>query len=195
MSTAPDAAPVTARRRSAPLGALLLAGLLVCLVAPSCSSSRDLVTDRQTGTTIRVLRDDGSGDDAIAGGSEGARQIQEIIDRLVQSDDACAILTQKDVRGYQIDATTLASSSARRVLTNGVIAVYDHLIKIMKDRAVVPALQSQRDTFVQVLDVVDRYAANPTAKQGNEQINALLTGDAFVQAQNQVAVWTSTNCG
>src|SRR4051812_44651454 len=109
--------------------------------------------------------------------------MQKIIDRLLASNDACAILTQKDVKGYRIDATTLASSAARQVLARGVIDVYDHLIDIVNDDGIKPALQRQRDTFVQILQIVDRYTANPTSKQGNDQIRALSTGPEFVKAQ------------
>jgi hypothetical protein len=173
--------------------ALLTVGMAL-IAGPACSSSRDLESAANTGTTIRRLADDIEDDEALAGGSEGAQEMQKIIDQLLASNDPCAILTQKDVKGYEIDATTLASSAARRVLTNGVIDVYDHLIVIVPDDAIKPALQAQRDTFVQVLEVVDRYAANPTAKQGNDQINTLMTGEDFVRAQSAVAGWTSANC-
>lgn len=172
-----------------------MALLAVLALAPACSSTRQLSSDERIPTTIRRLPDDGDDAEALAGGSEGARQIQEMIDRLLASDDPCAILTQRDVKGFQLDATTLASSSARRVLTKGVVDVYDHLLALVTDATVRPALQVQRDTFVQVLDLVDRYAANPTSQQGNDQIRALTTGDAFVRAQDVVGGWTVANCG
>ena len=69
----------------------------------------------------------------------------------VPGNDVCAILTQKDIKGLKIDATTLASSSARRTLASGVVQVYDHVIQIVPDPAIKPALEVQKSTFVQVL--------------------------------------------
>ncbi|MFN8053134.1 MAG: hypothetical protein U0Q22_16935 [Acidimicrobiales bacterium] len=180
------------RRRSLAIGVLLAAAVVA---APACSSTRDLDSADQTGTTIRKLADDLVDEDPLTGGSAGAKELKKIIDRLVASNDPCAILTQKDIKGYQLDPTTLASSSARQTLAQGVVDVYDHLIKIVPDTTITPALQKQRDTFVQVLGIIDRYAANPTSKQSNDQIQALLTGTDFVQAQNAVSTWTYTNCG
>ena len=169
--------------------------LVAVIVAVGCSSSRDLESSEQPGTTIRDLGEELVEDEALVGGSEGAKEMQRIIDRLLASNDACAILTQKDIQGYKIDATTLASSSARQILANGVVDVYDHLIELVTDPAVTPALQVQRDTFGQVLEIVDRYTANPTSKQGNDQIQALITGETFVRAESAVSTWTFQNCG
>jgi len=176
------------------LGAALLSLLIVTPVG--CSSSRDIESSDGTKTTIRDLGDDDlvDEDDALAGGSQGAKEIQKIIDKLLASTDPCAILTQKDIKGLKIDATTLASSSARQTLAQGVIDVYGHLIQIVPDAAVKPALETQRDTFVQVLDIVERYTANPTSKQGNDQIQALVTGETFVKAESTVSGWTYANC-
>jgi hypothetical protein len=175
------------------LSTVVLAAMVA--VPAACASTKDIESSDQTKSTIRDLGGDlVDPDDVIASGSAGAREIQKIIDRLVASNDACAILTQKDVKGLKIDPTTLASSSARQALTKGVIAVYDHLIDIVPDAAVKPALVTQRDTFVQVLDLVERYTANPTSKQGNDQIQALITGDAFVKAATAVSSWTYANC-
>jgi hypothetical protein len=176
------------------LAALTLALLLAAATAVSCSESRDLGATGRTKTTIRRVDDPDADEDALAGGSAGAREMQKIIDRLVASNDPCAILTQKDVKGYQIDATTLASTATRKVLATGVIDVYDHLVDIIGDPSVRPALEKQRDTFVQVLEIVNRYTANPTSKQGDDQIRALTTGPEFVAAQNAVATWTINNC-
>lgn len=169
-------------------------GLTVFLPV-ACSSSRDIETAGETKTTIRDLGDEDLVDeDALISGSQGAKEIQKIIDRLVASNDACAILTQKDIKGLNIDATTLASSAARKTLAAGVVKVYDHIIQIVPDAAVKPYLGTQRDTFVQVLDIVERYTANPTSKEGNDQIQALISGDKFVQAQSAVSGWTFSNC-
>ena len=172
------------------------AALLATTLLPvACSSSRDVDSADATKTTIRKL-DDGPlvDEDGLLGGSQGAKEIQRIIDRLLASNDPCAILTQKDIKGLKIDAATLASSSARQTLASGVIQVYDHVIQIVPDASVKPALGVQRDTFVKVLDVVERYTANPTSKEGNDQITALVTGEEFVKAQSAVSGWTYQNC-
>lgn len=166
----------------------------VIALTAGCSSSRDLESAAQTGTTIRDLGEELVEDEALIVGSEGAKEMQKIIDRLLASNDACAILTQKDIKGYKIDATALASSSARQVLANGVVDVYDHLIALVTDASVKPALQTQRDTFGQVLSVVDRYTANPTSAEANDQIQALVTGEEFVRAESAVSTWTFQNC-
>lgn len=173
-----------------------LALIVATAVVPvACSSSRDIESAGETKTTIRDLGDDELVDEeALLSGSQGAKEIQKIIDRLVASNDACAILTQKDIKGLKIDATTLASSSARKTLAAGVVKVYDHIIQIVPDAAIKPYLGTQRDTFVQVLDIVERYTANPTSKEGNDQIEALISGDKFVQAQSAVSGWTYQNC-
>lgn len=166
------------------------------LAAVGCSSSRDVETSEGTKTTIRDLGDEELVDeDGLLSGSQGAKEIQRIIDKLLASNDPCAILTQKDIKGLKIDATTLASSAARVTLASGVIQVYDHVKAIVVDESVKPALEVQKSTFVKVLDIVERYTANPTSKEGNDQIQALVTGEDFVKAQSTVSAWTYTNCG
>lgn len=177
------------------LAALAVLNVAVLVAAPACSSTRDLEASAPS-STIRDLGNDPLVDDeGLASGSQGAAEIQKIIDRLVASNDPCAILTQKDIRGLKIDATTLASSSARKTLAAGVVQVYDHVIRIVPDAGIKPSLEVQKSTFVQVLDVVERYTANPTSQEGNDEIRALVTGPDFVKAQTQVANWTNTNCG
>ena len=167
----------------------------IATVPSACSSTKDIESSGETKTTIRDLGGDlVDPDDSLTGGSAGAKAIQKIIDRLVASNDPCAILTQKDIKGLKIDPTTLASSGVRKVLTQGVIDVYDHVINIVPDPGLKPSLVVQRDTFVQVLDIVERYTANPASKQGNDQITALITADSFVKAQSTVSGWTYTNC-
>jgi len=161
----------------------------------ACSSSRDIEGADGVTETTRDLGDDPLVDeDELTSGSQSAKEIQRIIDRLVAGTDPCAILTQKDIKGLKIDATALASSAARQTLATGVIRVYDHVIQLVTDASVKPALEVQRDTFVQILDIVERYTANPTSQEGNDQIRALISGEAFVKAQSQVAGWTNANC-
>ena len=174
------------------VAALLIALLMVA--AFGCASTRELESEGETKSTIRDLGDELPEDDAMAGGSDAAAAMQTIIDKMLASDDACAILTQKVIEGYQIDPTSLASTAARQVLASGVVDVYNHLIAIVNDDKVRPPLTVQRDTFTQVLDLVDRYAANPASKTGNDQIKALVEGQDFVSAANGVSAWTYANC-
>jgi hypothetical protein len=184
----------TVRDRRRALAVALLAVAPLTATMAGCSSTRDLGSEGETKTTIRKIADDAGDEGALAGGSQGAKEMQKIINRLLASNDPCAILTQKDVKGFSIDATALASATAREVLARGVIDVYDHLLDIVGDDAIKPALQKQRDTFVEILQIVDRYTANPTSKQGNDQIRALSTGPEFVKAQHDVDNWTYQHC-
>jgi len=184
---------VNDHRRFRSVGLALAVVWAISLVG--CSSSRDIEADEATGTTIRDLGDDSLVDDeGLVGGSQAAAEIQRIVDRLLASNDACAILSQKDLKGMTIDPTSLASSAARRTLAQGVLDVYDHLVRIIPDASIKPALQTQQQTFVQVLEVVERYTANPTSKEGNDQIQALVTDSDFVTAESTVSAWTYQNC-
>ena len=174
--------------------AILATALTLLVATVGCSSSRDVAYDETTPTTIRRLPGAGLDEANLAGGSAAAKDMQRVIDRLVASNDPCAILTQKEVKGYQIDPSSLASSDVLEVLANGVIDIYDHLVVIVPDPGVVPALRTQRDTFVRVLDVVDRYAANPTSKDGTTQIRSLTQGSDFVKAGSTVSAWTYSHC-
>lgn len=183
-----------ARRATAARRVLAVALTTVVPFVAACSSTKDLESGARTKTTIRDLGEDLIDDESVAGGSEGERKLQRVMDQLVASPDPCAILTQNGIQGYSIDPTILASSRARQTLTRGVIDVYNHLLDIIPDPAVKPALVVQRDTFVEVLDVVERYTANPSSKQGNEQIAELVKGEEFVEAATSVSSWTLANC-
>ena len=177
--------------------ALLLASIsvvaaLVMLVG--CSSTSDIATSRATSSTVRIAPDAAlNGGGGLSSGSEATRQLQAAIDKLAASNDVCAVLTQRDVKGMKLDSTTLASTEARRVLSAGVVKIYNHLVQI-GDAAIKGALQVQRDTFVSVLDLVDRYTAASSSKQGNEEIQALTQAPQFLAAQQVVTTWIAGHC-
>jgi outer membrane murein-binding lipoprotein Lpp len=174
------------------LGAVVIPAVLLT----GCSSSRDLDASVDLTSTTRKLSDaEIPDDDALVSGSAAVAALQELIDRLLASNDACAILTQRDIKDAQLDPTTLASSAARKTLTKGVIEVYDHVIAIVTDQAVKVPLRVQRDAFVEVLDVVDRYSTNPTSKDANAEITNITRGPEFVAAQSAVQAWQFANCG
>ena len=187
----------TPRRRAALVRRTGVAALVVALAATGCSSTRELAADRGTETTIRRLPDDELLDEeALETGSAAARSMDAIVAKLLASNDPCAILTQQEIRGYNIDATALAGSAVRQTMARGVVSVYNHTINVVPqtDEQLIAALRVQRDTFVQVLDVVDRYSANPTSRQGNQQIENLVRSDQFVKASEAVNGWIYQNC-
>lgn len=176
-------------------GAVVLASVIAL---GGCTATRELSEPRETGTTIRRLPEDELLDgDVVETGSAAVRRIEEIVAKLLASRDACAILTQQEIKGYSIDPTALAGSSARRAMARGVLQVYNHVINTVPqhESQLIAALRVQRDTFVQVLDVVDRYSANPASSQGNEQIQTLVQSEQFVKAGEAVNAWIYDNCG
>lgn len=176
-------------RRALGVAALVVAAM----VLGGCSSSRDLPKGESNGQTLPTLADDGGGD-TLASASAAAKRLQAVIDKLLAEDDACKILTRQDLSDLRIDPTSLASSSARKVLSQGVVDVYDHLMEIIVDPSVDPALQAQRDSFVRVLDIVERNTANPSSKVASDQIRAIVSAPAYVSAGDAVAAWTYANC-
>ena len=184
----------SAKRRSNRASVVLLVASLAC-VAAACSSSSDIATSRQPTSTVRIAPDDAIGNgDGLTNGSEAIRQIQAMVDKLSQSTDPCGVLTGRDVKGIKLDPTAMASGEARKVVSQGVVKIYNHLVQI-SDPAIKDALRVQRDTYSQILDVVDRFAAAASSKQGNDEIQALAATPQFLAAQQQVAAWTTTHCG
>lgn len=177
-------------RRAAPVVVLLAA---LALVVAGCSRTDDLGEGR-TATTVRVVGDDVEREGDLADTSEAARQMQTLVDRLLDSDDACAILTQREASAVQLDPTALLSGSARRVLAEGIVSIYDHLVDLVDDPTVKPALVVQRQTFTQVLDIVDRYADSPTSERGADEIQALSSTPEFLAASQTVNDWVRANC-
>lgn len=172
---------------------VVLAAISMSVLLGGCSSTRDLdATTAGPSTTRRV--DGGSDGGDNIGGSVAAQRMQSLIDQLLDEQDPCAILTQKDVAMTQIDPTTFLSAEARRVLAAGVVDVYDHLAQLIGDPAVQPALRTQKETFTGVLEIVERYSSNPTSREQTEQIKALTEGPAAVAAQSSISAWVVSNC-
>lgn len=167
---------------------------VVVLLAGGCSQSREL-GDSATSTTFRVSESEDASGDNLSGGSESAAQMQQMIDRLLVSTDPCAILTQRDIRDIQLDPTAMASSAVRQVVAKGVVEVYNHLAELVTDTSVNAALLVQRDTFVKVLNVVERYSSAPASEAASAEIAALAQAPAYVAAETTVNAWVGANCG
>jgi len=170
----------------------VLGVVLLCMAVGACSSTEEVNFDptapKATTTTADPL--DGS---AVASGAAGVAQLQSLIDRLLASKDVCAILTQRDVAENKLDPTLFTTTAARRVLAQGLIAVFDHLIQI-GDPTITSALQAEKEVFSKVLDVVDRYANNPNESKATAEINSLVDSAGFLNAQTTLNAWITTNC-
>jgi hypothetical protein len=184
-------------RRPVPLelvkrAALLMVVAALALVGLGCSQTTDLSSDAVTTTTPKP-----STTDAVDGGagntSAGIDQLETLLDRLLASNDTCAILTQRDVRANQLDPTLFTSSNSRQVLAQGVVRIYDHLIDI-SPVAIRAPLQDEKNVFAQVLAVVDQYAQNPTDQGATQQIDGLLKQPGMVSAQQQLNDFITENC-
>jgi hypothetical protein len=171
-------------------------GLLLVVFAAlgaGCSQATDLTSDAPTTTAPKSATTDplDQGGDQL--NSAGIDQLQRLIDRLLASNDPCAILTQRDVRGNQLDPTIFTSAAARASLAKGVVDVYDHLIQISPVSIRQPLLD-QKGVFVQVLGIVNQYADNPNDKGATEKINALLQQQAMVTSQNLLNTYIEQSC-
>ena len=167
--------------------------VIMSAVGTSCAQTDELAEGRSS-TTLRIGEDDLALGDDLAGSSAAAGQMQDLVDELLASNNACAILNQQAAGAIKLDPTTMMSSSARRVLAKGIVDIYDHLVTLVDDPAVKPALLVQQATFVEVLDIVDRYADSPSSKRGADEIKALAGAPQFVAASQSVATWVTTNC-
>ncbi len=163
----------------------------VALVA-SCSGSKELAFDDPTVATTTTTADPLDAAE-LATGAAGIEELQLLFDRLLASDDSCAILTQRDLTENRLDPTLFTSSAARRILADGLVQVYDHLIQI-SDPRITGALAAQKDVFGQVLDVVDRYAANPNNPGATDEIEKLVQSQGFVSASQVISGYVSAVC-
>jgi hypothetical protein len=180
-------------RSRLPLLALLLA-VALAMFASGCSRTTDLGSDDATTTTVRhAATTDPLDAQALETGKAAVDKLQGIINGMLASNDTCAILTQKDVPKNQLDPSLLTSSSARKVLSDGLIKVFDHLIQI-GPAELKTAFTDQQTIFSQVLGVVNQYANDPSSSQATEQISTLVQSPGYIGAQAQITAWVSANC-
>ncbi len=172
----------------------MLIGLIVATMITACAQSTQLAEDGGATTTFRVSEREETDSVNVGGGSESATQMQLLIDRLLASSDPCAILSQSEIRDIQLDPTAMASSAVRQVVATGVVEVYNHLATLIPEPTVNAALLVQRDTFVQVLNVVERYSNAPVSDAATAEIAALARAPAYVAAEATVNSWVSVNC-
>jgi hypothetical protein len=174
-------------------------GLLVVIVSSlllgvaGCSRTAELNSEAVTTTNPPKAAVDPIDQLAGANGAAGIQQLQDLVDRLLASNDPCAILTQRDVRENQLDPTLFTTAAARQVLASGLVDVYDHLIQI-SPVAIRQPLSDQKAVFAQVLEVVDRYASNPNDPGATGQIEDLLSQPGMVAAQQQINAFIQGNC-
>ena len=175
-----------------PLLALVVGGSLSIV---GCTDSEDLevgglpAIDPNHPTTTQGI----DGNKGLVGGAETLEQINALIAKLLATDDACAILTQKEVADYKIDPTALASPEVFAQLSTGLSQVFDHLMKIT-DASIQAPLQAEKKALAQVLDVVNRYIDNPSDASATDQIQSIASAPEFVSASTAISLWASENC-
>jgi hypothetical protein len=172
--------------------AFLMVVAAITLVGIGCSQTTDLSSGAVTTTTPKSSTTDVLEGNAL-NASTGIDQLQTLVARLVASNDTCAILTQRDVRANQLDPTLFTSQASRQVLAAGVVQIYDHLLDISPVGIRGP-LQDEKNVFAQVLDIVNKYANDPTAQNATQQIDDLLKTPGMVSAQQQLNDFISQNC-
>jgi hypothetical protein len=172
---------------------VMAASVLVLGGGIACSSTAELSSDAVTTTNPPKEQIDPLDEIAGPAGQAGIQQLQDLVDRLLASNDPCAILTQRDVQENQLDPTLFTSSAARQTLASGLVDVYDHLIQI-SPVAIQQALSDQKAVFAQVLEVVDRYANTPNDPGATTQIEDLLAQPGMVGAQQQINAFITQNC-
>jgi len=172
---------------------IIAASTLVLGASVACSSTTELNSDAVTTTNPPKEQVDPLDQIAGASGQAGIQQLQDLVDRLLASNDPCAILTQRDVQENQLDPTLFTSSAARQVLASGLVDVYDHLIQI-SPVAIRQALSDQKAVFAQVLEVVDRYANSPNDPGATGQIEDLLAQPGMVTAQQEINAFITQSC-
>ncbi len=183
--------PVTSIRLRALVGVVLLGALF----AVGCSRTTDIGTGKAPPSPARTsTTSDPLNGQNLESGQAAIAKLQSIIDSMVASNDVCAILTQRDVPKNQLDdPSLLTSASARKVLSNGLIAVFNHLIQI-GPAELQGAFSAEKDIFTQVLNVVNQYANDPQSAQATEQISTLVQSPGYLAAQAQITAWVAANC-
>ncbi len=156
-----------------------------------CSTSREI--DVNAGPARSTTTEEPVDDASYDSGAEGIARLQALIKKLLDDDDVCSVLQQRSAPSNQLDPSLFLSPEARQVLTKGLVDVMDHLITI-SDPRLHSAFQTQKDAFVKVLDVVDRFANNPNDPRSTAAIQTLVQAPDFVAAQGQISSWVSANC-
>ena len=173
---------------------IALVGLVLTAGSLGCSTTKDLGSDEST-TTVKhtSTTQDPLDAAALASGAQGVAELQKVIDTLLASNDVCAILTQQALKGARLDPTLLTTPSVRQVLAQGLVQVFDHLIKISPAELKAP-LQTEQTIFGQVLDVVQRFSTNPSDTKASDDINSLVSSANYLAAQQQIGSWATANC-
>jgi hypothetical protein len=162
------------------------------LGAVGCSGSKELGYDGPAKGAPTTTEDPLNASNLMTGAA-GIAELNKLLDAMMASQDPCAILTQRDVEKNKLDPSLFTSPEARRVLTQGLIRVFDHLI-LISPAVITAPLQAQKDTFTKVLDVVERYANNPGATGANAEIDTLTGSQSFVTASSQISAWIASAC-
>lgn len=165
----------------------------LALLAVGCTRSEEIPPYADEGFHRVTTTEDPLEGAELASGAEAIDELQSLFDRMLASNDPCAILTQRDVEENRLDPTLLTNTEARRVLADGLVRVYDHLIRISPPQ-LTPALQAQKDVFNQVLTVVDRYATNPNNPGATGEIETLVNSQDFIAAGQQISQFVAANC-
>jgi hypothetical protein len=179
------------RRWIFPAAALIVS---VSLAGAACSTTSELpIGAAPTTTTPPTEELDDLEARSLETGAAGIQALETLIDRLLGSTDTCAILTQRDVQNNQLDPTLFTSSAARQVLSDGLVQVFDHLIRI-SPLSIREPLESQKAIYAEVLQVTDRFVDSPGDPSGIQQIEELLNQPDFVGAQGLLNEFVLQNC-
>ena len=81
------------------------------------------------------------------------------------------------------------------MLAQGIVDIYGQLIETINDPSIRPSLVVQRDTYVGVLGIINRYSNSAASDDGNAEIDSLIQDEDFLAAQNAVGDWVFRNCG
>lgn len=184
--------PSTPMRRVR-IGLVLALAVAVVGSAVSCSRSTEIEGTPVTTTEKAPRPTDPLESDALVTGSEAVAQLQALVNSMLATQDPCAVLTQRDIEANRLDPSLFTSAAARRVVTKGLIDVYDHLISI-SPAAITSALQAQKSVLLEVLAVVDQYANDPSGTKATKEINRLVSAPGYLAAQTQLTSWVSANC-
>ncbi len=193
-ATPADAVASGAMSSRRPLRGVLVGVLFLALLAAAgCRTSKEIPPYADEGFHRPTTTEDPLEGAELASGAAGLEELQRIFDRLLASNDPCAILTQQDLAENRLDPTVFTDPAARRLLADGLVRVFDHLISISPP-TITSALEAERDVFSDVLEVVDRYATNPTGAGATDEIEVLVNSQQFLAAGQQISQFVSTSC-